>query len=720
MPHSTAAGAPVMGECSVSSSQLAFEHGQHQESCMNLIRRIALGCTFVGAAFSIPLTANAVQSCSIPNAAGTAVSYTCAVTYTPTTPNWLTSFKTWMAANQTSGAMACFGPGTYVLPSTLVTADRNTDANRMVLRNVQNMKLCAPTGGAIFEHKSVNAAGTPLTAEVAFPSFHIATSSGVSIKGMEFRNKTDYAVGTTAQQVTWTVLAETSSDTRFFNSKMSGLGKGVVTAMDSSVTLSGSTLSCAYFCAAGDRKNGPSKPTFKISNSQFTINHTKDATDEHAAVWLHNTDFDISDSTFNFVTGQGFVAGQGTPADWVNLNNVTISGTTPQGRLKMFGWIAISPNYWNLQINYTGAQPYTQFGRAYYCIGFQNAPCESGYESAGNTGSLFKYRANATSSFVTAALPPAKTKKILFLNAGGQDSVWAQTVIVQNRPSLSTPVLQQWSTVGTALTGWLDAGDTVLTGDFLVAGQQRVLNFNTQTQDGAIFVRALGGTGSGGTMTGEASINWTPALASSLAGWHDANDKLLAGDFTGLGRSQLLFMNVDGAGGAFFMAAVDGANSQLQTLAIIPWSASLSTSLAGWMDATDKLVAGDFTGTGRSQLLFLNTDGGTQGAASLRQYDAASNSFQIVNTVPWNKLVGNTALWTTASTKTLTGDFLGLNKDQLMFINPTGTGTAISIWAFDSATGVFSEIHKMNWSTSEIAPSNLAGFLDSNDWQLGF
>jgi hypothetical protein len=689
---------------------------------MNFIRRLGLGCALVGAAFSIPLTANAQQTCSIPNAQGTAVSYTCNVTYTPTTANWLTKFKTWVSVNKTTGLMACFGPGTYTLPSTLNSVvDIGTDsASRLMLNGVQNMKLCAPSGGAIFEHKSVNSTNTPLTTEVQFPSFHIASSSGVSIKGMEFRNKTDYALGTLAQQTTWTVLAQASSDIRFFDSKASGLGKGVVTSMDSSVSLSNATISCAYFCAAGKRQSAPNKPTFKVTNSQFAINHSKDAADEHAALWADNTDFDISNSSFNFVTGQGFVAGTNAPTDWVNLNNVTITGTSPQGRPRMFGWIAISPNYWNLQVNYTGTQPYSQFGRAYYCIGFQNAPCESGYESAGNTGSLFKYRANTTAAYLTAALPPAKTKKILLLNAGGQDAVWAQVVIVQNRPSLSTPVLQQWTTIGTGLNGWLDAGDTVLAGDFLVAGQQRVLFFNTDPLGGAISVRALGGSGGSGTMTGEAWIDWTPTLTANLGGWHDASDKLLAGDFTGLGRSHLLFMNTGGAGGAFYMAEVDGVNSQLQTLAIIPWSASLSTSLAGWIDAGDKLVAGDFTGTGRSQLLFLNTDGGTQGAASLRQYDAMSNSFQIVNTVPWNKLVGNTALWTTAANKVLTGDFLGLNKDQLMFINATGTGTAISVWAFDSVSGVFSEIHKMNWSASEIAPSNLAGFLDSNDWQLGY
>lgn len=171
------------------------------------------------------------------------------------------------------------------------------------------------------------------------------------------------------------------------------------------------------------------------------------------------------------------------------------------------------------------------------------------------------------------------------------------------------------------------------------------------------------------------------------------------------------------------MAAVDGVNSQLQSLAVVPWSSALSSSLAGWMDASDKLVAGDFTGSGRAQLMFLNTDGGTQGAASLRQYDTATNSFLSVNTVPWVNVVGtNAAIWKQASAKTLTGDFLGLSKDQLMFINPSaagaGVGVAISIWAYESATGKFTEVHKMNYGASEITTLN--SLLDANDWQLGF
>ncbi len=699
---------------------------------MNSFQRLVLGCALASSFFTLGTTAFAGtgEFCSIPNAQGTAVSYECSVKYLPTTANWLSKFKTWMGSNQTTGAMACFGPGTYALPNTWSTAtDTSVDTNRMVLRNVQNMKLCAPTGGAIFEHKTVNATNTPLTTTVYWPTLHIATSSNVSIKGMEFRNKTDYAIGATTvdpqwgvvpvHQVTRAVVSDRSSDVRFFDAKMSGLGKEVVIAESATISLKSAVVSCAYYCMGNYRNYTGIKPVLTVANSQFTVHHTKDSLDEHAALYVDNADYFIADSSFNFLTGQGFVAGQASTVDSVNVSNVTVTGTTPQGRQRMLGWIPLNPNVRNIQVNYTGTQPHTQFGRPYYCISYANPGCESTFESVGNVGSAFNYRANASSAYVAAPLPPVRTEKVLLLNASGQDAVWAQTMIVGNKPYLNWPAVQQWSTMAGGLNGFLDAGDTMLSGDFLTAGQPRVLFFNSDPAGGAVFVRALGGSGNAGTMTTEAWIDWTPALAAHLGGWHDANDKLLAGDFTGLGRSQLLFMNVDGAGGAFYMAAVDAASSQLQGLAVVPWSASLSASLSGWMDAGDKLVAGDFTGSGRSQLMFLNTDGGTQGAASLRQYDAVTNSFVVVNTVPWNKLVGsNSALWTQASTKTLTGDFLGLNKDQLMFINPTGTGVAVSVWAFDSVTGYFNEVHKMNYGAAEIP--NLNGWMESNDWHMGF
>jgi hypothetical protein len=694
---------------------------------MKLFQSLALGyvraSAFASALAIAPFAAQAQQTCAIPNAQGTAVTYTCNASYTPATPNWLNSFKTWVAANATTGAMACFAPGTYVLPSSLDSANRAIDTDRWVLRGVQNMKICAPTGGAIFEHQSVNASGTPLTTTVEFPSFHIASSSNVSIKGLEFRNLNNYAgVNNPLHHVSWTFLAEDAINTRFFDTKFSGLGKNVVTAGGgSSISLTNATVNCAYHCLASNQWGASVKRSFTVTNSQFTLNHTKDPLDEHGAIYVDSTDITISGSSFNYVTGQGFVAGLGGATDFINLSNVTITGTTAQGRLKMLGWIPLNPNYTNLHINITGSAAQTQIGRPYYCVSYNNPACETGFEKTDPLGSLFRSRPNTSTAYATAPFPPTRTKKILMVNAAMQDAVWMQKAISQNKSYLLTPVVQNWSTMMGGLNGFLDAGDRVLTGDFLVAGQPRVLFFNASTQDGMIMVSALGGSGANGTMTTEAFINWTPALAADFGGWFNANDKILGGDFTGLGRSQLLFMNVDGSGGAFLMAAVDGPSSQLQTLALVPWSAALSTSLAGWMDADDKLVAGDFTGSGRAQLLFINTTGGTQGAASLRQFDNAANAFQIVATVPWNKVVGtNSAIWQQVSAKVLTGDFLGLNRDQLMFINPSNTGVAVSVWAYDAATGRFNEVHKMNYGANEIPAGGFNGFMEADDWLLGF
>jgi hypothetical protein len=696
----------------------------NQEFHMKLIRRTALGLTLVSAWLSAPTAAYAQQTCSIPNAQGTAVSYTCSASYTPATPNWLASFKTWVAANATTGAMACFAPGTYTLPSTPETAVRTVDTDRMVLRNVQNMKLCAPSGGAIFEHQSVNSSGTPLTTTVEMPSFHIASSSNVSVKGMEFRNLTQYAgVGNPSNRHTQAFLAEDAINTRFFDSKFSGLGKSTVVAAGSStLSLSNATVNCAYFCLAALQLSSTVKRSFTVSNSQFTLNDTLNAIDDHAAIYTESADFTISGSTFNYITGQGFVAGIGSTTDQINLSNVSITGTNAQGRSRMAGWVALNPNYSNLHINYTGSTPYTQYGRAYYCVTFSNPACETGFEKTEAYGSWFKTRPNASSSYTTVPLPPARTDRLLIVNGGGQDTLWIQGAIVLNSAVMQYPVAQQWSTLpAAALGGFLDPGDRMVAGDFLAPGQQRVLFFNAEPLGGAISVRQLGGTGANGTLTTELFMDWTPAMAANLGGWIDASDRLLAGDFWGLGRSQLLFMNVDGAGGAFYLAAVDGVNNQLQSLAVVPWSAALSTSLAGWMDAGDKLVAGDFTGSGRAQLLFINTTGGSPGAASLRQFDNTTNAFQVISTVAWNKVVGtNTAIWQQASAKVLSGDFLGLNRDQLMFMNPSNTGVALSIWAFDSATGRFNEVYKFNYGASEVPVGSFNGSFEANDGQFGF
>jgi hypothetical protein len=682
-----------------------------EEVKMQAAKRFVIACVLSGlSAFS---TAGTGEFCSFPNLPAAPVTYECAIKINPGS-SWLTQFNNWLALNKTSGAMACFGAGTYVVPSVVApdTAPYSTnDTNRFVLRGAQNLRLCAPSGGAIFQGKTVNATGTQLTDYAWSATFKVVDSTGVSVKGLEFVNKSDYSM-TFPHHVMRAIEVENSTGVTFIGGKASSIGKQSVNINDSTVSFSASTFNCAYFCISAERGSGTvTKPVISIAGSGFNINHARNLADDHPALYTNSSDFNISDSNFNFVTGEGFVAGTATTVDWVNLTNITITGLTAQGRLKMFGWIPTHPNYFNVQISYTGTLPP---GRPYYCVSFAGSQgCDTGFENAGNQGAIFKYRANAASAFVSALPPPNKVKKILLVNASGVDSVWSQQSIVKNQANLLFRAQQAWSSMGAGLGGWLDSDDGVLSGDFLVAGQQRVLFFNSETLGGAFSIRSLTDVSGAGSMTTEAVVDWSPTLQQKLAGFHDAGDKLLAGDFTGMGRSQVLFFNTAGFDAAFQVAAIDGATSSLQTVTFIPWTAALSSSLTGWMDVGDKLVSGDFAGTGKAQLMFMNTVGGTQGAASLRQYDTATNAFQVLNTVPWTKISGNSAVWKNQSIKTLVGDFLGLGRDQLLVLNPSGTGTAISVWSFDALTGTFTEIHKMNWSTTEIP--NLNGFRDNND-----
>jgi hypothetical protein len=678
---------------------------------MKEVRRLVIAC-LLGCASTIS-AAGTGEFCSFPNAQAAAVSYECAVKILPNSA-WLTQFNTWLAQNKTTGAMACFGSGSYVVPSVLASDTSTTnDTNKLVLRGVQGLRLCAPAGGAVVKGKTVNSNSTPLTNYAYTATLKVADSTGVVIKGMEFENTSDYAM-TFLHHVTRAVAIERSSAVSFISAKATGAGKQVVNVNDSEVNFSASTFRCAYFCISAERGSGASKPSIGVSNASFTIHHTKNAADDHPALYSNYSDFNISDSTFDFVTGEGFVAGVSSAADWIHLSNLSITGVTAQGRLKMFGWIPAHPNYHNLQISYTGALPAV---RPHFCVSFgANAGCETGFESAGNQGAVFRHRATVASPFATAALPPSKVKKLFFLNASGTDDVWSQQSVVKNQANLAFRASQAWAAMGTGLNGWLDAGDTALNGDFSVAGQPRLLLFNSNALGGALSVRALSSTNGVGSMLTETIVEWTPALELMLTGWRDPGDKLLAGDFTGIGRSQLLFANFSSSPGAFHIATIDAPTSQLQTTRLIPWTPALALSLTGWTDPGDKIASGDFAGTGRAQLLFMNTVGGAEGAASLRQFDAVSNSFQTLNTVPWSKLTGSTALWTTQLVKTLTGDFLGLGKDQLVLLNPSGSGVALSFWNFDASTGSFTEVHKMNWSASEIP--NLNGFLDPNDRQL--
>jgi hypothetical protein len=135
-----------------------------EEVKMQAAKRFVIACVLSG--LSAWSSAGTGEFCSFPNLPAAPVTYECAIKINPGS-NWLTQFNSWLALNKkvAGGAMACFGSGTYVVPS-VVTPDTaaypTTDTNRFVLRGVQNLRLCAPAGGAIFQGKTVNADGSQL------------------------------------------------------------------------------------------------------------------------------------------------------------------------------------------------------------------------------------------------------------------------------------------------------------------------------------------------------------------------------------------------------------------------------------------------------------------------------------------------------------------------------------------------------------------------------
>ena len=160
---------------------------------MQAVKRLLIACVLSGV--SALSAAGTGEFCSFPNLPAAPVSYECAIKINPGS-GWLTQFNSWLALNKTSGAMACFGAGTYVVPSVVApdAAPYSTnDTNRFVLRGAQDLRLCAPVGVAIFQGKTVNANGSQLTDYAYSATFKVVNSTNVSVKGMEFQNKSDYS-----------------------------------------------------------------------------------------------------------------------------------------------------------------------------------------------------------------------------------------------------------------------------------------------------------------------------------------------------------------------------------------------------------------------------------------------------------------------------------------------------------------------------------------------
>ena len=89
-----------------------------------------------------------------------------------------------------------------------------------------------------------------------------------------------------------------------------------------------------------------------------------------------------------------------------------------------------------------------------------------------------------------------------------------------------------------------------------------------------------------------------------LGGWLDANDTQLVGDFMGLGHSQVLLVNHDHSGGKIMI--VDFSQGRPPAVVKYSESWDQGTIFQGWLNINATRTAGDFKGLGYSQVLFLN------------------------------------------------------------------------------------------------------------------
>jgi hypothetical protein len=155
------------------------------------------------------------------------------------------------------------------------------------------------------------------------------------------------------------------------------------------------------------------------------------------------------------------------------------------------------------------------------------------------------------------------------------------------------------------LDGWHDPEDLQLVGDFMGRGRDQVMFINRDP--GQTGGRVLIADFSQGVPPAQGLYweNW--GESELLNGWHDPEDLQLVGDFMGLGRDQVMFINRDPGqtGGRVLIADFSqGAPAQFNVTYWENWGQS--ELLNGWDDPPDLQRVGDFMGTGRRQVLFVN------------------------------------------------------------------------------------------------------------------
>ncbi|MFY1829555.1 hypothetical protein ACN47A_26815 [Myxococcus fulvus] len=202
--------------------------------------------------------------------------------------------------------------------------------------------------------------------------------------------------------------------------------------------------------------------------------------------------------------------------------------------------------------------------------------------------------------------------------------------------------------------------------------------------------------------------NWGQSPA--LDGWHDAGDIQLVGDFRGLGYDQVLFINRGGAGGRVLVADFRDGVVPAETRYRENWGQFIE--LDGWHDTGDLQFVGDFAGRGYDQVLFINRNpmGGRAQVADFHDGVAPVETRYRENWGQANTLGG----WHDDNDIQQVGDFRGLGHDQLLLINRDSVGGRVMVIDFRDGVVPAETLYRENWGQFTL----LDGWHDTGDSQL--
>lgn len=233
-----------------------------------------------------------------------------------------------------------------------------------------------------------------------------------------------------------------------------------------------------------------------------------------------------------------------------------------------------------------------------------------------------------------------------------------------------------------------------MTGDFMGLGYDQALSLERNLKGDKIIIEDFSQGKS------PAVIRYSEMLSnnSTFKNMIDAEDAMLSGDFLGRDHSQVLFIDRDSKARRLMIA--DFSKGKLSMTKEIPLEGD-SAGIAQWLDDTDLQYAGDFMGLGHSQVLFINRNHTKEEKEKVMVVDFSKDIPSIKYQENWGEssLFGG---WLDAKDTQLIGDFMGLGHSQMLLVNHGHSRGKIAIVDFSDGKPPAAGKYGENWNSGGI------------------